>query len=170
MQTGDLRESSHAAKLDHTSAGLVALLTLVTLGLYLPVWYLGRLSKLNGLSSPAKLSRRLAYVLLGLYLLRVSGVMSFIGGSDIQSALLLSGLSNMLMLATGMILVSMRLRVREILHDHYGESFSARPKSSWLASALVGEIYLQAKMNRLPAPAGSEDNVPEARAVIAPAP
>jgi hypothetical protein len=149
--------------LGDTSPVLVAVFTLLTFGLYLPVWYLGRLSRLNALNPTAKLSSRSAYVLLGLYLVNASGVLSFVGGSDIQSALMLNTLGHALTLVTGMILISLRLRVREILRDQYGPRFSAQAVLSWIASVILGEIYLQAKMNRLPSAEAAQASVPMAR-------
>jgi len=165
MQTHQRPMANQPTMLGDTSPVLVAVFTLLTFGLYLPVWYLGRLSRLNGLNSAAKLSNRSAYLLLGLYLMNASGVLSFVGGSDIQSALMLNTLGHALTLVTGMILISLRLRVREILREQYGPRFSAQAVLSWIASVILGEIYLQAKMNRLPTPAASEAPAPVARPV-----
>ena len=163
MSAYDRPVAAHANMLGDTSPILVAVFTLLTFGLYLPVWYLGRLNRLNALNSTAKLSSRSAYVLLGLYLVNASGVLSFVGGSDIKSALMLNTLGHALTLVTGMILISLRLRVREMLRDQYGARFSAQAVLSWIASVILGEIYLQTKMNRLPSAAAGQASVPVAR-------
>ena len=151
------------AMLGDTSPVLVAVFTLLTFGLYLPVWYLRRVNRLNGLSPTAKLSSRPILLLLVLYLVNASGMLSFVGGSDIESTLMLSTVGHVLTLGGGMILVVLRLRVREILRDRYGELFSTEPALSWIASVVLGEIYLQAKMNRLPTAAATEPAIADAR-------
>jgi hypothetical protein len=151
MPALDSRAPYRPAMLGSTSPVLVAVFTLLTFGLYVPVWYLTRMSTLNGLGTPAKVSGRLVVAMFCVYVVNSSGLFSFAGGTNIQSALELSILGQALTLASGMMLVALRLRVRVILLARYGEAFSSRPVSSWLASAILGEIYLQARMNRLPA-------------------
>ncbi|UCG31883.1 MAG: hypothetical protein JSU68_09480 [Phycisphaerales bacterium] len=150
MPALDSPEADRAAMLGDTSSALVAVYTLLTFGLYLPIWYLTRIRTLNALGAPARVDRRLVLAMLCIYGINSSGLLSFTGGTDMQSAFGLSILGHVLTLASGMMLVALRLRVRVILLDRYGERFSPRPWASWVASAILGEIYLQARMNRLP--------------------
>ena len=163
MVTCDRTNPNDQPRLGHTSPMLVAIFSLLTFGIYLPLWYLNRLDRLNGLDTPKKISGRLAGVLLVLYLVNASGFLSFAGGGSITSILTLSSVGHILTMVGGLILVSLRLRVREMLLESYGDRFATPGTVSWLACAIVGELYLQAKMNRLPAPTASPSSIPVAR-------
>lgn len=133
---------------DHTSPALVAIFSLLTMGLYLPIWYLRRMDRLNSLDAPSKLRPAPVLVLLGMYAVSASGLLAFVGANDVQSALMLNSLGHALTIAGGMILISLRLRTRHILREHFAGRPSPAPRFSGAATVLLGEIYLQAKMNR----------------------
>jgi hypothetical protein len=152
MQHENNEDAPQHPRLGNTSPGLVAVYTVLTLGLYIPFWYLKRVNELNALGSDVRLSTRPVWVLMGIYILNASGMLSVVGGDDPNATILLSTLGHGMTLASGMILVTLRLRTRDMLIRTYGDQFSPSMLLSGIASFIVGEIYLQARMNRLPAP------------------
>ena len=131
------------------SALLVFVASLVTMGVFLPIWYLMRRQGLNRLDGDEQMGTTAPVVALGLSCLSASGMFSVFGGASLESTVLLSGLNNLVTLAIGGILVVLRLKVRRMLMLH-AERRSGEPLGvSWLGAAVLGEFYLQAKVNLL---------------------
>jgi hypothetical protein len=124
---------------------LMVVLTLATLGIYLPIWYLRRRDALNALRSPVKIGPALPIAVLALYIPRigpglVNNIFVALGGSAFSA--LVTGSSTFLGLAQGILLLVLAFQVKEILEDHLQVSLGG----AW--TFLFNAYYLQRTINQ----------------------
>ncbi len=134
------------------------LLTLFTLGVYIPIWFINRKEGINSLNSPAKLRPGLLVLTMVLYCVSLglglaSGILTGVGEymqrQDVLiAAKSLDALSSVTGLAGGILVIALSLTVRKILQQHCD---AGRPgvKTSWIAAFFLQIYYLQYKINRL---------------------
>jgi hypothetical protein len=132
------------ATLPRVNVALMVVLTLATLGVYFPLWYLRRLHALNALRSPVKVGPILPVVVLVLYIPRIGpellhGIFVALGASALTA--LASGTSTVLGLAQGVLLLVLAFQVKEILEDHLRVSLAG----VW--TFLFNAYYLQSTIN-----------------------
>jgi hypothetical protein len=142
---------------------LMVAFTLVTVGIYLPVWYLRRLRAFNALRSTVKVGPALPLAVLVLYLVRlgspvVHNVFAALGASSV-STLLGGGGATLVGLAQGIVFLVLAFQVRDVLEDHLRAQAAADagPASVSLQSQisfsggwtfLFNAYYLQSKINQ----------------------
>ena len=139
------RYESHGAFLQRSNVAAVVLLSLVSGGFYIPVWFYSRLKAFNSLNSPAKLWKWGPAVLLVLQILSV--------------ALRPGGLASLMTLAGIVATLMLSFRVRSIIADHSASmvvsilpgNLAARSLStpSSLLTFLINIWYLQYRTNEL---------------------
>lgn len=121
---------------------LVLILALLTLGLYVPFWFLARREQLNALNSERKLGSKGMFVFV-LLLLLVSTFYSFSTDDAV------AGFGTMLGYLCGIYLLLQTFRVRKILKDHFNAHLGRNIYFSWLTTLFLNIYYLQYKINRL---------------------
>jgi hypothetical protein len=158
--TGE-QQSEDVAPLADAGVFAMCLLTLVTAGLYQPIWFLSRRKALNNLHSPEKLGVwPLAMVLAALL---ASLCLTIIGslkwGSWVEAENAFPPLHAFILLVAGVILIVQSFKVRRILLDHLAPReegmFSAGIRMqheelfSRMGTFFFGIFYLQRKINGL---------------------
>ncbi len=149
--------AEEAAGLRETSVIHVLFLSLITLGIYVPVWYLNRRRALNNLQSSEKLSALpFAFVLALFALMFCAGVAS----QFVKFPIDLDNSINVVSLVCGITLLIQAFKVRRILVDHFTAKILPGPFASTVAmqtdmslsgvaTFFLGILYLQHKINRL---------------------
>jgi predicted Zn finger-like uncharacterized protein len=122
-------------------------LTLITFGIYFPIWFLRKREALNALNSDKKLGSGLYVFAIVVYVFTVlvaivSGVMEGMGGEPSPLFQGLEALTNLINLVVGIILWVKCFTVRRILSDHFNKRLSA------LATFFLTIYYLQYRINR----------------------
>jgi hypothetical protein len=177
--------TAEEAQVEDASIAGMLLLTFLTAGIYVPIWFLRRRKALNRLNSPEKLGLPALVVALAGYLASflLPLVGSFKWGSWVEAENALGPLPPLITLVVGIIIVVHCFKVRRILVDHLTPQqdgmFSASIRLQYddllsrAGTFFLGIFYLQHKINGLweklrPEPA--RDQVSESPAILAPPP
>lgn len=145
--------------LKKSSLLVVVLLTVITGGIYMPIWFLTRRQSFNSLHSSEKLGKGVfIFAIIGLLISTIISLYSgFFQGLDMArsgelnmpvTALDLLA-TNALMLIVFIPLVSQTFKVKRILHDHFNTHLRKDIQFSKLMTLLFLNFYLQHKINRL---------------------
>ena len=133
--------------LKRRSVLLMIVLTILTLGLYYPVWFLRRRAALNRLESPRKLQLWPFLIFLAFWLLQI--VIVIASGPESPEQTIGAGASLLLRLsrlAVGILMVVQCFFIKDILEDHL-----AGPEAvtlSGLMTFFFQIYYLQYAINR----------------------
>jgi len=135
-----------------TSVLFVIVMSIITHGIYCPMWFLTRRNTINCLQFKKKLNTKPFYFAIlicatSLLLSIFSGVNEWRGKMD--TAIFLYDFSESLDLFVWIILLFQSLKVRRILHKHFKDHLEMNLRFSWLVTFFLQIIYLQYKMNRL---------------------
>jgi hypothetical protein len=132
------------------------LFTVLTLGLYVPIWFLRRRTALNALDSPKKLESWPFVAFLGVQLLALA--IDVAAAPSPPARLIGPGpalLLTLLRLGVSILMIVLCFRTRDILEDHLtpdpaGElvHFSQRVQLSGLMTFFFSIYYLQYTINR----------------------
>lgn len=117
-------------------------LTVLTLGLYYPVWFLRRRAALNRLESPRKLQLWPFLIFLAFWLLQFIIVIA--SGPESPEQTIGAGASLLLRLsrlAVGILMVAQCFFIKDILEDHL-----AGPEDNVSSSILLGTVNLSGLM------------------------
>jgi hypothetical protein len=134
------------------SVALLILLTVVTCGVYTPIWFLQRRRFLNALDSsekeiPEGMPIAVAVVWgIGVVLSIVAGFTEEAGGSGAGG---LDALDRLLTLAGGIMLIMLSFRAKNRISQHMLRQGHHTPMSG-AATFFFQTYYLQYKINRLP--------------------
>ena len=193
MEQLDGAESAGARRFDdesglqETSVLFAVIATIVTGGIYIPIWFLRRRKALNELHSPEKIG--LPGLLIALFgfvgNLCIPLVGHFVWGSSVQAENNLGPLHPAVVLIAQIIIVVECFKVRRILLDHLAPQqegmFSASIRFQYddmlsrMGTFFLGIYYLQYKINSLvdrlaPSAAAPGEAVPLAAAELLPPP
>ncbi len=161
LSTQALPSAEGSDRLEESSISAMVLLTLITGGIYVPIWFLIRRKAINSLRSSDKLqSAWLCFALLGYaHTILVGLVKNLNWGSWANVGYLLTIVRPPLLLLSAIIVIVSCFKVRSILLDHLApreqSMFSAGARLqqddeiSSLATFFLGIFYLQYKINRL---------------------
>jgi len=153
---------SPAGGIKKTSVPLVILLTAITGGIYLPIWFLTRREAINRLHSEEKLGKGIFIAGVAAFSLAVAA--SFYSGyteglsaaqdgmAMSQTALSVNGFelaADIVYLLVLIPIVYQTFRVKRILYDHYHETLGRDVTFSGFYTFLFLNWYLQYKINRL---------------------
>ena len=128
--------------LKRRSVVLMIVLTIVTFGLYYPIWFLRRRAALNRLDSPRKLRHWPFLVFIAFFVLQF--IVGLASGSAPQEQTIGAGVDLVLALvrlAVGIVMVVQCFFIKDILEDHL-----AGPEDSISASILVDRVKLSGLM------------------------
>ncbi len=130
---------------------LTVLYTIITGGIYLPVWFLSRRDAINKMNSAKKIGKGLFIFVIVLYVINIlasfgAGFEIGMNGAEDDTSNMLDGLSALASIIAGIILIVQAFKLRTIFNDHFaakGEKFSG----IW---TFLGNIwYFQHKVNKL---------------------
>ena len=150
---------SDAMELKHSSLVAVVLLTFVSFGFYLPVWFLRRRRALNSLDSPAKIGLAGPWVLLFLQAVAVPlrGAERVIQQQGQAPPAVLGLLQFAVSIGSLVVFFALVFRVRAAVTDHLGSQIRSILPASRVASdpvqfslpltLLFSVAYLQYKIN-----------------------
>ena len=148
-------------RLEDASVLATILWTVLTMGIYLPIWFMNRRKALNNLHSPEKLGR--AALIVALVLFVAGACLPIVGGarwgSWIQAENALGPLHPFFLSVAFIIMVVQCFKVRRILVDHLAPRqegmFSASIRFQYddllstMGTFFLGIFYLQYKINDL---------------------
>ncbi len=138
-------------ELNKSSVMLIIFLTVITAGIYYPVWFLKRRNAINSLQSKEKLGSGVfifAIVVFSISLLLafVSGMIEWLG--DMYTAKGIDAFSLILDLVAGITLLVQCFKVRRIFSEHFNTHLQRGISFSGAATFFFQIYYLQHKMNR----------------------
>ncbi len=146
-----------------TSVVVVVLLTAITGGIYIPIWFLTRRSAINALDSGEKLGKGIfilaavvfAGVTVGSAYLQVLEIMGPVFSTNGELVIVsLELLLNVISLLVFIPVIYEAFKVKRIIEDHFINRYPGKGVHlSKLWTFLLMNIYLQHKINRLEAPA-----------------
>lgn len=148
--------------LPKTSVLLMVLLAVVTLGIYVPIWYVRRVKPFNALRSTVKLTGALPLAALALVIIQfgaafMQGILEALGVARLAG--LLSAYGSLLNLGYAVVMLVLAFRIRDVLQDHlrarvadYGGPSSVALQAqvyslSGVWTFLFNAFYLQWKIN-----------------------
>jgi formylglycine-generating enzyme required for sulfatase activity len=122
-----------------TSVLFVFFMSIITPGIYWPIWFYRRRNAINSLQSKEKLN---SGILFDAFLFAIVSFWVLGVGDGFGSPVLLN-------LGVWLLLLVQSLKVRGILREHFNDYLKMDVKFSWLATFFFQIIYLQYKMNRV---------------------
>jgi predicted RNA-binding Zn-ribbon protein involved in translation (DUF1610 family) len=130
---------------------LLIFLTVITFGMYYPIWFLIKRRGLNELQSSIKIGLVTPIFVIVIWSIKLlfqftSGFVEGLG--YIESAEGLNIITGILSLIGGIILIVQGFRVRRIFIDHFNVYLRRDIKFSGIATFFFGIFYLQYKINR----------------------
>ena len=128
---------------------VMALLTVVTYGIYVPYWFLSRRQVFDALSSEQKLWKNVLVLWLAWYILDAVLLIIFFAQPDLTAWETIDPIIDLLNGVAGIVEVVSSFRVRRILLNHLTAVRSPEGGLSWAATFFFGFLYLQYKINRL---------------------
>ena len=128
----------------------IIILSLITLGIYIPIWFLLQSRFINRFSQNSTFDRSLPILALIVAIAPMLMVFSW-AYFNIPSEYLLDQIISISNLAFVVIILKMSFAVRRIFIDHYASSEGRVFPISRVATFFFTIYYLQYKMNRLPA-------------------
>ncbi|MEJ2688533.1 MAG: hypothetical protein P8130_01015 [Deltaproteobacteria bacterium] len=147
------KEEQHA-EFKKTSPVLVFLLTTMSGGIYLPIWFLSRRQAFNNLESREKMPKKIfigfgIIILISIYT-GYFQAMAFLAGSEPGPLVTWLGLAvNLLALLLLIPLIGQLFKARRILTDHFNGHLGKNEPFSTLWTILLLNAYLQHKINTL---------------------
>lgn len=174
-------------RLEDSSILSIIVLTVLTAGVYQPIWFLQRRKALNRLNSAEKLGAIGLSVALVAFIANfcIPVVGAFVWGSSVQAENALGPLHPLVLVIAAVIMVVYAFKVRRILLDHLAPSqegmFSASVRFQYddllsrMGTFFLGICYLQYKINGLldrlaSVPSGAGALIPLAAAESLPPP
>lgn len=138
-------------ELKRTSVILLIFLTVITAGIYYPIWFLKRRNVINSLQSKEKLNSGVfifAIVVFSISLLvaLISGACEELG--EMYTAKGLDAFSRILDLVAGITLLVQCFKVRRIFNEHFNIHLKRVIAFSGVATFFFQIYYLQYKVNR----------------------
>lgn len=136
-------------KLRKKSVLLIILLTLITYGIYQPIWFLKQKNAINNLKSKEKLTNTLFILVIILYAVSALFLFIYLFPYDTTSPLVIELIDNLINLTGAIIILVMSFKVRRILHQYFNVVLKRNIKFSKIYTFLFGIYYLQYKINRI---------------------
>lgn len=130
-------------QLQKQSIFLLLIISILTFGIYIPIWFLNRVEAFNNLHSRTKLSEFPLIIVLVLFISSMMLTISVIFSLNFSMFLMADGINMVINLVGGFIILIYSFSVRSILEDQYDTSVSA------IFTLLFSVFYLQYKINKL---------------------
>lgn len=145
------------------STPVVVILCFVTLGIYVPIWYLIQRRALNELASIRKIGVGMPIVALVLFCISTMMMplqMLEILADDEVGAKGIEMMENLINMGGSVLVLITAFNVRRILDDHFHLYLDLPVQLSGIATFFFTIFYLQYKINDLPAPAMYQPQTP----------
>jgi hypothetical protein len=154
-----MKANDEAPRLKRTSVAFVLMFTVITGGIYLPIWFLAKREWLNQLHSKEKLGKGIH--ILGIICFSIIALLSFYsdlaqgitlaeGGMDLGTPFNYLDLSTSIFSLIVIVpFIQQTLKVKKMLAEHYNDYLQKNIKFSNILTLLFLNIYLQYKINRL---------------------
>ena len=159
---GDITRGKFMAEkntMGKTSVLLMVLLTIITYGIYLPVWFLRRQNLFNQLSAKEKLDSGGVIFVLVIFCISALFIPAKLLIQNASHIGVLDIIDNSINLLGGLIILILAFKVRRILNEHYNKHLGMNVSFSGVATFFFTMFYLQYKINRLPVSAKNEGDV-----------
>ena len=138
---GQQRDGFDRLGFKRTSVLFMVFMSIISLGIYLPYWFLSREKAFHQLRSEKELPKFHSRLVLVLYIL--SAVLFLFSGFMSESMLeFYDSLDRLITFVGGLALIFLAFRTRRRLIDHLGEQLS------WIWTLLFGPWHLQYRINR----------------------
>lgn len=118
------------------------LLTIITLGIYIPVWFLNRSYAFNNLNSKEKINNNLINFVLLMFTVSVMLLIPSILFTETETGTMIDRVDALINMAGGITLWVISFKVRKIMNEHYNTSLSG------VATFFFSFFYLQYKINQ----------------------
>jgi len=128
---------------------LMIFLTLITMGIYVPVWFLIQKKAINDLKSKEKLTDTPFQIVLVLYSFSLFILIYQIFSSDYVQNSILDNIDNFISVTGAIIVLVMSFKVRRIFHQYFNIVLKKNIMLSKLWTFLFGIYYLQFKINKI---------------------
>ena len=132
-----------------TNVLLVIVLSAITLGIYIPIWFLRRRDWLDHLSAHESLSSGAAVFLLILFSISAAFFPIVILSTDPSLVSGLDMIDNLISLIGSITILVLAFKVRRILHEHFNVTHKLGVYFSGVFTFLFTIFYLQYKINQL---------------------
>lgn len=145
------------------STPLVIILCFVTLGIYVPIWYLIQRRALNELASVRKIGVGMPIAALVLFCISTMLIplqMLEVLAEDDAGAKGIEAMENLINMGGSLLVLITAFHVRRILDDHFHLHLGLPVQLSGIATFFFTIFYLQYKINDLPAPAMYQPQTP----------
>jgi len=132
-----------------TSVLLMILLTIITYGIYFPIWFLRRQNLFNQLPVKEKLNSGAAIFVLIIYCISVFFIPVKLLTQNASLIDILNTIDTFISLLGGLIILILAFKVRRILNEYCNEHLGMNVPFSRVATFFFTIFYLQYKINRL---------------------
>jgi hypothetical protein len=140
-------EGPRAAGLPQIGAMRMTLLTLITMGVYLPFWFLKIREPINNLQSEEKIGQGINMFAAAAAVLSMLPML--MPGSITMTANLINSIATVSSVIMVIIVVSESFKVRRILLEHFNTHLHRKIEISGIKTFLGLSIYLQSVINKL---------------------
>ena len=117
------------------------LLTIITYGIYIPVWFLNRKDAFNNLNSKEKISNGTIIFVLVIFIISAILLIPSILFMETEIGAMIDGIDFIINLVGIILILEIAFKVRRIMNDHYNTNLSG------IATALLSYLYFQYKIN-----------------------
>ncbi len=121
---------------------LMILLTIITYGIYIPVWFLNRKDAFNSLNSKEKISNGPIIFVLIIFIISAILLIPSVLFMETEIGVMIDGVDLIISLVGGITILVMSFKVRRIMNEHYKTNLSG------VATFFFTFLYLQYKINR----------------------
>ncbi|KKT35828.1 MAG: hypothetical protein UW24_C0003G0029 [Parcubacteria group bacterium GW2011_GWA2_44_12] len=120
------------------------ILTIITYGIYIPVWFLNRKDTFNNLNSKEKISNGTIIFALVIFIISAIALILSLLFMETKIGAMFDEIDSLVNLVGGITILAMSFKVRWIMKEHYKINLSG------IATFFFIIFYLQYKINRLP--------------------
>lgn len=136
-----------------TSITLMVILTIVTAGIYWPIWFMNRRKAINGMQAKEKLASgvfvfAIVLFVISLFVAVSAGVLERLGG-ELWLAKGLNAISGVMHAIAAAVVLVQSFKVRRIFHEHFNVHLQQGIAFSRVATFFFILYYLQYKINRM---------------------
>ena len=129
-------------QLEKKNVLLMIFLTIITYGIYIPVWFLKRKNAFNNLNSKEKISNGPIIFVLVIFVISAILLIPSVLFMETEIGTMVDGIDSIINLVGGITILVMSFKVRRIMNEHY------KTKLSGVATLFFTFLYLQYKVNR----------------------
>lgn len=129
-------------QLEKDSVFFIVFLTVITYGIYIPVWFLNRKDIFNDMNSEEKLSDGPIIFLLTIFIISAVMLIPSILFMETELGIMIDALDRIITFVGGIIILVLSFKIRKILSEHYKTNLLG------VATFFFTLFYLQYKINQ----------------------